>query len=286
MNEIVNIFLLILFTTASYAQNDKQKLRTVSGYEYTHHISNKGDKPTEGSEVTYHREIYINNDSLLQSTYKNAPVTAVLPARAMLNQGAPPDYDAMFLMAVGDSMTLIQSLDSIPQLPPFLSKDDVLTYRVKLVAFRSVAEIEAEKEKFKAAEKIDADKTTALIKDYAAGKLNDQIKTTASGLKYIVHEEGTGKQAVAGKEVKVNYYGALTDGTAFDNSFKRGQTFNFPLGAGRVIKGWDEGIALLKEGSKATLFIPAEMGYGAQGSPPIIPGNAELVFYVELEKVD
>ena len=75
----------------------------------------------------------------------------------------------------------------------------------------------------------------------------------------------------------------LKDGNIFDQSYERGQPIDFPLGVGQVIKGWDEGIGLLKPGGKATLIIPASLGYGEAGSPPVIPENAELVFYVELQ---
>ena len=101
-----------------------------------------------------------------------------------------------------------------------------------------------------------------------------------------LHEEGTGAQAEAGKTVSVNYYGALiSNGERFDDSFSRGEEFSFPLGAGQVIKGWDEGIALMKEGSKATFFIPYQLAYGEAGSPPVIPTKADLMFYVEMNKV-
>ena len=126
--------------------------------------------------------------------------------------------------------------------------------------------------------------TTALIRKYNAGKIVNQLKTTASGLKYIIHEMGEGAKPQQGTNVLVNYYGFLTDETSFDNSYKRGEPLNFPLGKGRVIPGWDEGLALLKEGSKATFFIPSALGYGERGAPPNIPPNSELVFYVELEK--
>ena len=105
-------------------------------------------------------------------------------------------------------------------------------------------------------------------------------------MKYVIHEEGTGAKAEAGKTVSVNYFGALiSDGTRFDDSFSRGDEFSFPLGAGQVIPGWDEGIALLKEGSKASFFIPYTLAYGEAGSPPVIPAKADLMFYVELNKV-
>jgi FKBP-type peptidyl-prolyl cis-trans isomerase len=98
-------------------------------------------------------------------------------------------------------------------------------------------------------------------------------------------QEGTGKQAQAGKTVDVMYYGMLPSGEEFDNAFKRGEPFSFPLGQGQVIKGWDEGIALLKEGAKAVLFVPSALGYGDQGTGKI-PANSELIFYVELMKVN
>lgn len=109
--------------------------------------------------------------------------------------------------------------------------------------------------------------------------------TTASGLKYIKLNTTEGKQAEANKLVQVHYSGYLQDGSMFDSSVERGQPLDFPLGQGRVIKGWDEGIALLKVGEKARLIIPNELGYGERGYPPIIPAKATLIFDVELVDV-
>ncbi len=93
---------------------------------------------------------------------------------------------------------------------------------------------------------------------------------------------GEGDEAKAGQTVNVHYTGWLTDGTKFDSSVDRGQPFRFPLGAGRVIRGWDEGVAGMKVGGKRKLTIPPEMGYGARGAGGVIPPNATLVFEVEL----
>ncbi|MFO0659056.1 MAG: FKBP-type peptidyl-prolyl cis-trans isomerase [Polyangiaceae bacterium] len=93
---------------------------------------------------------------------------------------------------------------------------------------------------------------------------------------------GTGAEAVPGKRIQVHYTGTLTNGSKFDSSLDRGQPFRFNLGAGEVIRGWDEGFAGMKVGGKRKLVIPPEMGYGPRGFPPVIPGNATLVFEVEL----
>ena len=108
---------------------------------------------------------------------------------------------------------------------------------------------------------------------------------TASGLEYIEIEAGTGAQAQAGKTVSVHYTGKFQDGKVFDSSISRGEPISFPLGQGRVIKGWDEGIALMKVGGKAQLIIPPELGYGERGAGGVIPPNATLVFDVELVDV-
>ncbi len=110
-------------------------------------------------------------------------------------------------------------------------------------------------------------------------------KSTPTGLMYVMEKEGTGKQATAGSTVSVHYTGKLTDGSKFDSSLDRGEPIEFPLGQGRVIKGWDEGIALFREGGKGTLIIPHTLGYGERGFPPVIPGKAILVFEIELIEV-
>lgn len=110
--------------------------------------------------------------------------------------------------------------------------------------------------------------------------------TTASGLKYEDSVEGTGAEAKAGQRVSVHYTGWLyADGVAgrkFDSSKDRGQPFAFPLGGGRVIRGWDEGVQGMKVGGTRRLVIPADLGYGASGAGGVIPPNATLLFEVEL----
>jgi FKBP-type peptidyl-prolyl cis-trans isomerase len=106
--------------------------------------------------------------------------------------------------------------------------------------------------------------------------------TTPSGLIIEDIAVGDGAAAVAGQKVKVHYTGWLTNGSKFDSSKDRGEPFEFPLGGGRVIKGWDEGVQGMKIGGKRKLTIPPDLGYGARGAGGVIPPNATLVFEVEL----
>ena len=101
----------------------------------------------------------------------------------------------------------------------------------------------------------------------------------------LVEKEGTGAQAVAGKTVSVHYTGTLASGKKFDSSYDRNQPISFTLGQHQVIAGWDEGIALMKVGSKLKLIIPSALGYGANGAGGVIPPNATLVFDTELMEV-
>jgi FKBP-type peptidyl-prolyl cis-trans isomerase FkpA len=112
----------------------------------------------------------------------------------------------------------------------------------------------------------------------------------ASGLEYEILEEGTGASPQKGNLVTVHYTGWLNDngqaGKQFDSSHNRHQPFQFYIGMGQVIKGWDEGVMGMKIGEKRRLYIPAALGYGARGAGAVIPGNADLIFDVELIKVD
>lgn len=112
----------------------------------------------------------------------------------------------------------------------------------------------------------------------------ENVKTTASGLQYVVEKEGTGAQPTAEDEVTVHYTGKLLNGQVFDSSVNRGEPATFPLN--RVIPGWTEGVQLMKEGAKYTFFIPSDLAYGPQGVPGAIPPHSTLIFDVELIKVN
>jgi len=124
---------------------------------------------------------------------------------------------------------------------------------------------------------------TVVKKKPVAPVVKSPAVTTVSGLTYIITKKGDGAIVKAGDEVIVNYTGLLTNGRKFDSSLDRGETFSFTVGAGRVIKGWDEGLQKLRVGDHATLIIPASIAYGARGAGGgVIPPDATLIFLIEV----
>lgn len=116
-------------------------------------------------------------------------------------------------------------------------------------------------------------------------KSSSAATTTPSGLTYLITKKGTGRQPKTGETVVVHYTGMLTNGVTFDTSRERNEPFEFKLGTGQVIKGWDEGFSKLKIGDHAILVIPASLGYGSRGAGGVIPPDATLIFVVELVDV-
>lgn len=113
----------------------------------------------------------------------------------------------------------------------------------------------------------------------------ENVVTTESGLQYVVITEGNGATPQTGNRVFVHYVGTLEDGTQFDSSRDRGRPFEFTIGRGQVIKGWDEGVGMMKVGDRRKLIIPPDLGYGASGAGGVIPPNATLIFDVELLRI-
>ncbi|MEM6772274.1 MAG: FKBP-type peptidyl-prolyl cis-trans isomerase [Bacteroidota bacterium] len=273
---------------------------TDNGTRYTLYTANRTGEPVKiGQYAYFHAAMVTQGDSIMFGTRQNGGEPQVLQIKDLVAAGpdVSPVEDVLSLMAAGDSAVIRVNMDQFPSKPPGLENDSVLLYTlVTTEILDEETHMERlsveEKEKEEARQLVLAREDDRLafaeqvLADYKAGKLDGKIETTDSGLKVMVHQEGTGAQAEAGRGVKVQYIGKLiSDGSVFDQSFGRGEAISFLLGQGQVIPGWDEGIALLKEGAQATLFIPSELAYGARGAGPDIPPNSELAFYVELEEV-
>lgn len=241
----------------------KDTLKTASGLKYIIVQENKkGDKAEEGTIAELHYSGYLADGKMFDSSIDRGQPLSIKVGKKQLMPGWD---EGIALMRSGEKAKLI--IPSALALgaagyPPLIPANADLILDVEILS----------------------------VKKIVAPALFDikglEAKTTASGLKYYVVKKGTSTvKAEAGKTVKVHYSGYLADGTMFDSSVERGEPIEFPLGQGRVIPGWDEGIALMNIGDKLRLVIPYNLAYGEQGRPPMIPEKAELTFDVELVDV-
>ncbi len=295
MNALRNFALSVLLLCtgfAAFAQKPTPKTtttpklpavlkKTESGLTYRFLLDKEGVNAKKGDVIRLHFALKTEKDSLLRSTFKEAnPAEMPLregPFKASLEEG-------IMLMSPGDSAIFYINADSlfakmfgIP-LPPFIRSGSNVNFTIKLISALSEEAYRKELEKT-AAEMVGKEDKT--IQEYMT-KNNLKGTKAPSGLYYVQTQAGTGAKAEKGKTVTVHYTGKLLNGTKFDSSVDRGQPFEFGLGAGQVIQGWDEGIALMSVGEKGILLIPSGLGYGARGAGGAIGPNSILIFDVEL----
>jgi FKBP-type peptidyl-prolyl cis-trans isomerase FkpA len=290
------LFALVVISIASACKKGGTTGTTAGGYAYTIHTKGSGNKPNTGDFVMANMYVRKDTQLLYSSAMRGASERFVVEeVKDVKDPVAKMILEAVKMLGKGDSATFVLKIDSTKApINGFQgAKEARVTFAVKDVMNEDqfVATLKPEEKLmfmqmkgFRVRAKAVTDSTTVFAKDYAVGKLPDGVQTTASGLKYKILKQGTGALPKAGQGVAVHYYGALKDGTSFDQSFERGQPITFPIGQGQVIPGWDEGIMLLKEGSIAVLFIPAKQAYGEQDKGDI-PPNSDLIFYVDLMKV-
>ncbi len=287
------LFFLLMTCMAilSCKDTDSSKQKTSSGYEFSHvKVGNKKVNPKD--YVYFSLKIIGSDGKVLQdlSDENRWPVQQIPEG----GKTTPPNpvIEALSIGNVNDTLSLRMPIDSIPngRNNPALKGQEYIDY---VMVIKDTKTEEDYKSDMEAKQKIREEQAAKMkarlpeikeqmaqtLKDYKKGKL--KLEEGPEGLKYIIHNPGQGETPKEGDNVSVHYYGTLTDGKMFDNSFSRGQPFTFALGKGQVIKGWDLGIALLKPGGSATLFIPYQIAYGEAGRPPSIPAKSELVFYVE-----
>lgn len=277
MNNIIKIsfvLFLITFVSVGYSQNEQKKtkqkkqknrnivgkeFKTTSGLKYTILEQGDGVRPKQGETVVVHYTGKLTNDTVFDSSVERGQPFSFKLGVGQVIKGWD---EGIALLNVGDKAKFI--------IPPHLAYGEkgaggVIGPNETLIFEVELLDVKQAPKKWNLSEA-------------------DTI-TTSSGLKYIKVNDTDGVQAEANKIVSVHYSGYLPDGSMFDSSVERGQPIAFPLGQGKVIKGWDEGIALLKVGEKAQLIIPHELGYGERGYPPVIPAKSTLIFDVELIEV-
>jgi FKBP-type peptidyl-prolyl cis-trans isomerase len=290
-----NVLAIMLGVALLITSCKPSETKTPSGYKYTLVTKGSGNEAKAKDFVYFTAKVTSDGGKLLNEIKEGPQMPSLqIPETFATGKEANPILEMISKARVGDVYQMIMPMDSIPQKSPEMAEFKHLVYDIKIIKVLSEEDnkkyVEAQQAEMQAKVAANMEKLPAIeelvkttLADYKAGKL--ETKSLPSGLKYYIVKEGEGANAADGQTVSVHYYGTLMDGTMFDNSFQRGQTFQFPVGSGQVIKGWDEGFTQLNKGAKAFLFIPSALGYGPDGSPPAIPADAELMFYVELDEI-
>ncbi|MES2387449.1 MAG: FKBP-type peptidyl-prolyl cis-trans isomerase [Bacteroidota bacterium] len=259
---------LLAFTAACNQNSGSgKKIKLKSGIEYQLVTDAGARKAKHGDYVTVHVTQRNHKDSVVGSSYQreNKPIVVRIDTAMFKNKV----QEVFNFMGAGDSLLIWEESDSIfkggpyDQRPPFIPKGTKIAYGIKVVKVESPTEMW---DNYK--------------KDH---KLTNTVKT-ASGLEYQITQQGTGPLAASGDSVLVGYQGKFFDDKEFDAS-KPGAPYGLLVDRGRVIKGWDEFLMTVPEGTKATLMIPYDLAYGAQGYPGGIPPFTPLVFEMDLVKV-
>jgi FKBP-type peptidyl-prolyl cis-trans isomerase FkpA len=262
---------------------------TSSGVKYIFYQQNQKNKKAQpGDLITFHLIIQNHQDSTLRNTYREGKTgIQELPLESEFFIGKEYFKDIFNQVAEGDSLSFWIKVDSLVNKSGFLKTAKTplgtqVKYTVKILKVRSKAEIKQELEKnLQAQRRKDSLLITKHLDSLIKQKKNLQIWQTKSGLRYYFSQESKGKQPIEGDTISVNYVGKFLDGTIYNSS---DATTEFVLGSTLPV-GLDEGLALLKEGSKATFFLPSELGFGEEGMGNLVPPHAILIFEVELVKI-
>jgi FKBP-type peptidyl-prolyl cis-trans isomerase len=296
---IALISALAIGATSCSSNNGFKKYK---GLEYKIIKDNPGKKAAMGDVVEFN--IIAKVDTLTLGDSRKSMNGQPAVERVQETRGSG-QFEAIFpLLAAGDSAVITVSCDtllkSIPpsqkQLPPWLKKGNKITINLSIVSIKSMEQYQKEADaKKEAMMKEMTEKSAAqapiddkILQDYFA-KNNLKPTKTASGLYYSIVKPGSGAQIAKGQSVTMNYTGKTLDGKEFDSNTDPAkghvQPFTFNVGVGQVIKGWDEGVQLLKKGSKAIFYIPSPLAYGPQAQGADIPANSILTFDVEVVDV-
>ncbi|MDB5108914.1 MAG: peptidylprolyl isomerase [Mucilaginibacter sp.] len=291
MKKYILYLFITVFAINANAQGNFQ--RTSKGTQYQLFTHNTGDRIKLNDIVTFQATQKTDKDSILFSSYKaGAPLQAQIQAEGDL-------MDIFPLLTLKDSVLIKVPTDSIfknneQQRPPFLPKGSNMYFTLKIEKVQTLDEAMAERKA--KMDKYSSDEVANTDKYIAEHKLI--LKATPSGLKYLITAPSVKRKPLAGDTVWVNYTGRTLDGKVFDSSVQDeakkaglqqpGRTYEpikFAVGSGMVIPGWDEGLLLLNEGSKAVFVIPSKLAYGEKGAGEDIKPFSTLLFDIELVKV-
>lgn len=278
---IAGLLSLLLISLLSACGSDADYRTTPGGYKYVVHIENGGETPSFG-DIVYYRSIIRTEDTVFYQTGKSN-----LIERARIPEADDPGVkrmnhvlDALMQMSKGDSVTLYFPMDSMEYVPPAYKNVKQLIYELAMIDFES--EEKTVREQVKRMDPV-RESTVAFFQEYVRGELDDELSTTDSGIKYLIHNEGSGLKPNEGQKVFIDFLALDLSGRAFDNSYQRSVPFFVRWGDPRLLPGWTEALSLLSKGGDGTFIIPAQLAYGATGNKTLgVPENMDILVYFEM----
>lgn len=280
---LLSLVLGVLFTSCQQQTKTKSYdgyTQSSTGLYYKFYQQNEGENPQIMDVLDVMLSCSINDTAVIIPENR-----MILPMMESLFAG--DIYEGFKMMHKGDSASFMVRADSTfitlfgSPMPNVFSIDDLMRFEIRLNDFYPESEMQAKQiEYMKENYSAETAKAEQKLSEYFKNN-NITAKETASGLNYVIIKEGNGEKPSVGTLIKVHYTGKLLDGTVFDSSVNRNEPFQFVLGIGQVIPGWDEGLQLLSKGSKAVLYIPYYLAYGDRGAGTIPPFST-LIFEVEL----
>lgn len=273
---------------------------TISGYPYILHQEGDGISANPGDYIYYHARMRYQGEVRQDSRTIGSQPYYLIPSNDATGSSASGSLiavqEVLKELSVGDSVTVDIPVDQIPGNIQGFTPGDTVFYDIVITDIKTPDEYEAARRiviqqrrqklmdlKNRAPE-VEQD-LKQIAEAYRSGNLEAPLQVLDSGLQYWTVEEGTGSKADTGSYATVYYAGAIiANGEVFNNTFEKGSPYSFTVGQARAIKGWEIGMPKFRKGGKGYLFVPADLGYGAEGKGPIPPG-ADLVFYIELDEV-
>lgn len=249
--------------------------KTPSGYPYIMHVDKQGKNPSAGDKIQFYIRFRHKGVTVAEEN-----MTGILPESGQA-AFSNPDIEMLYLMSPGDSASVYVFGDNLKRMAiPGLEPTDTLIYDLKyisLVMKNDEMEMIRQKEQ-EAQQRIN--EGLALLRD---GDPEGRLVDAGKGVKYLIHQEGSGMEAKPMAVFTVHYFGALQkDGKPFENTYQRKEPFVFQMGTKVVLEGWELAFQKFTKGTKATILIPAAMGYGPDGASPYIGPNEDLVYYIEV----
>jgi len=304
MTKIRSIVLAVIVAMAFVGCNNSNEMTTESGLSFSYITSGEGEEVADGQFLILNMVYTDDNDSAWLNTQESGIPIPVMKQDSIWKKEGGKIEQVFGMLKEGDSVeftiSVIDFFKGIPggAIPPGVDSTGNFNF---VIGVEEVIEQDGimawQQQMMSKQSKIQLDKDMAIIDEYLAENSID-AQTTESGLRYVVKEEGAGEKPTNGDSVRVDYAGHVLEGPFFDtsnqqvaeeqgilNPSRTYEPYALKLGIGSVIKGWDEGLTYLNEGSKATLYIPSSLGYGPRGAGGQIGPNSILVFDVELVEI-